>query len=104
MILEEHEAFDRLIEYARGDHEYSSEIAAYLLMWWDRGRFPFSSRDEIWVVFLKVTGAVYQHGGSVYVDMVKVLTVIESGSTHSERIGYAADFAAILERWHPGSM
>ncbi len=86
----EHEALTRLLDIAARDTGQSRRVADFLLAWWNSGSCGAFDLTSLWAL-----------DAAIVADMTVVFGLIGRVHRYPDRLGYEAEFKAIVQAWRP---
>jgi len=82
------EALERLIKMAKGDTGQCGRVARFLLSWWNASEQGGFDQTDLWGLDREIVS-----------DVARVFGFIATTQIYPDKLGYADDFAQIIERW-----
>jgi len=86
----ERQALDRLIDHAQRDTGQSRRVADFLLAWWNPSQCGGYDLTTAWGV-----------DEAIMEDMCVVFRLASRANSYPDRLGYSAQFEAIVHEWRP---
>jgi|ERR1039458_8068467 hypothetical protein len=90
LTIRERSAFERLMAIAQRDTGQSARVANFLLAWWNAAECGGFDLTDAWSL-----------DDDILTDVKITFALATRLSTYPDTLGYAKEFARIIEQWRP---